>query len=150
MQSDDIAALGRLLPTVLTGDWSEEALQQLLAGTHCLRVLQLADRPEPLAFAEFLCVADECQLYNIAVSPAWQRRGLGRELLQHILGEARQLGLQQCVLEVRESNAAARALYESAGFSISGRRKHYYPPLPPATTRETALLYGCLLGGSSG
>ncbi len=125
-------------------------MQQLLAGTHSLRVLQLAEEPAPLAFAEFLPVVDECQLYNIAVLPKWQRHGLGRMLLQRVLGEAREAGLQQCVLEVRESNAAARALYGSAGFTVSGRRKDYYPPLPPATTREAALLYHCLLGGSSG
>lgn len=149
VQPDDIAALSLLLPAVLAGDWSEAALQQLLAGSHSLRVLQRVTEPELVGFAEFLSVVDECQLYNIAVLPKWQRRGLGRVLLQQVLGEAQAAGLQQCVLEVRESNTAARALYESAGFRVSGRRKDYYPPLPPATTREAALLYGCLLGGSS-
>ena len=95
---------------------------------------------------------DECQLYNIAVLPRWQRVGCGRRLLQALLDEVKAAGVIGCVLEVRESNAAARALYQALGFVESGKRKAYYPPLPglpPISEREAAVLYSCLFDDGS-
>jgi len=165
---NDIALLSRELPALLPGDWSEAGLRSLLNSSHQLRVLQMADGDEAdngdgrdgrdgrdkgiVGFAEFLTVVDECQLYNIAVLPRWQRRGCGRCLLQALLDEVKAAGVNSCVLEVRESNAAARALYQALGFIENGKRKAYYPPLPglpAASEREAAVLYSCLFDGGS-
>lgn len=145
----DIAVLSRELPALLGGDWNEAAMQVLLAGSHRLRVLQLVDSGDLVGFAEYMAVADECQLYNIAVLPHWQQRGFGRQLLQALLDEAKAGGLCCCVLEVRESNAAARRLYHALGFAECGFRKAYYPPLLPASEREAAVLYSCLFADGS-
>lgn len=154
LHENDIALLGCELPSVLSGDWGETALRALMQSSHQLRVLQLGDGGEAgneiVGFAEFLCVVDECQLYNIAVLPRWQRRGFGGRLLQALLAEAKSQAMNCCLLEVRESNTAARALYKAAGFSENGRRKAYYPPLPGAPPeREAAVLYSCLFDGGS-
>ncbi|WP_232821369.1 ribosomal protein S18-alanine N-acetyltransferase [Oceanimonas marisflavi] len=74
-------------------------------------------------------VLDESTLMNICVSPAWQGRGLGRRLLEHYFTQCRALGLSLLWLEVRASNRAALALYASAGYQESGRRRNYYPAL---------------------
>jgi len=150
LHDNDVASLSRELPALLSGNWSDAGLRMLLAGPHQLRVLQIADGDDAVVgFAEYRAVADECQLYNIAVLPAWQQRGFGRVLLQALLDEAKANGLGCCVLEVRQSNAAARRLYHSLGFAECGRRKDYYPPLPPASEREAAVLYSCLFSGGS-
>jgi ribosomal-protein-alanine acetyltransferase len=81
--------------------------------------------------------AGEGHLMNLSVAAAWQRRGLGRALLLHVLDEARALGLSQVFLEVRVSNAAAIALYQAAGFAEIGRRRGYYPA---ALGREDAIV----------
>ena len=159
---NDIALLSRELPALLSGDWSEAGLRSLLNSSHQLRGLQAADGDEAdsgyspdkliVGFAEFLTVVDECQLYNIAVLPRWQRGGCGRRLLQALLDEVKAAGVIGCVLEVRESNAAARALYQALGFVESGKRKAYYPPLPglpPISEREAAVLYSCLFDDGS-
>lgn len=68
--------------------------------------------------------ADELHVMNIAVRPDNRRRGLARRLLLTALSghpDARAV-----YLEVRPSNAPARALYESLGFSLAGRRPRYY------------------------
>jgi ribosomal-protein-alanine N-acetyltransferase len=64
----------------------------------------------------------ECELLNLAVAPAFRRRGIARELLQPLLN----LRDNQVFLEVRESNRAARIFYKSIGFQEVSIRSQYY------------------------
>jgi len=79
------------------------------------------------AFAITQVVLDEATLFNLAVDPDWQRRGLGRELLQHLINELEQRGIVTLWLEVRASNQAAIALYEQLDFNEVSIRRNYYP-----------------------
>lgn len=90
---------------------------------------------DPLAFllvegdAGFLlgrAVAGEAELLTLAVAPESRRLGLGRKLVARFVYQARLRGAQRAFLEVSAENAAARALYDSAGFAVAGRRKGYY------------------------
>lgn len=77
----------------------------------------------------YLCVWEvggELHITNIAVHPAARRQGIARRLLRTALDEARQRGVRLAALEVRPSNQEARALYESFGFRVVGRRRGYY------------------------
>jgi ribosomal-protein-alanine N-acetyltransferase len=71
--------------------------------------------------------AGECHLLNICVHADWQRRGLGRQLVEFLLEAARAKGVTQALLEVRVSNTSAHHLYASLGFNEVGTRHHYYP-----------------------
>jgi ribosomal-protein-alanine N-acetyltransferase len=68
----------------------------------------------------------DAELLNIAVSPKFQRKGIGSSLLQHaincVIGHADML-----FLEVRVSNRKAIELYSKEGFFELGNRKNYYP-----------------------
>jgi ribosomal-protein-alanine N-acetyltransferase len=77
----------------------------------------------------YLCVweiADELHVTNIAVRPDARRRGIGRDLLGTAIADARARGFRVVALEVRPSNEEARALYDSFGFHVVGRRRGYY------------------------
>lgn len=63
----------------------------------------------------------EREILNLAVTPSWRRRGIARALLHH---ELRNAAIR--FLEVRESNVAARSLYQQMGFEEIGRRSDYY------------------------
>ena len=78
----------------------------------------------------------------ITVRPQSQGRGLGLQLLEHLMQRARQLGAGECFLEVRASNQSAYRLYERYGFNEVGRRRDYYPA---AGGREDALVMACTL-----
>lgn len=71
-------------------------------------------------------VADEWEIENIAVTGAARRCGLGSRLVGELLDHVRSLGGKTVFLEVRESNRAARSLYEKWAFLEIGRRKMYY------------------------
>jgi ribosomal-protein-alanine acetyltransferase len=71
-------------------------------------------------------VAGEWEIENIAVTGAARRCGLGSRLVGELLNEVRSRGGKTVFLEVRESNRAARSLYEKWAFTEVGRRKAYY------------------------
>jgi len=70
---------------------------------------------------------EETHLLNLTVAPARQRQGHGRALLRALADWARARGDATLWLEVRQSNAAGRALYAATGFAEVGLRRAYYP-----------------------
>ncbi|MDQ2069434.1 ribosomal protein S18-alanine N-acetyltransferase [Natronospira bacteriovora] len=82
--------------------------------------------------------AGESHVLNICIDPAWQRLGLGRILMNHIMSLARKAGAERMILEVRPTNHAARQLYDSLGFNEIGLRRGYYPD--HSGIREDALV----------
>jgi [ribosomal protein S18]-alanine N-acetyltransferase len=85
-----------------------------------------ADGERIVGYVVALDAADEGEILNLAVAPATRRAGLGRALVQQMLDALSDRGVRQVYLEVRESNAPARALYAAHGFKEVGRRKQYY------------------------
>jgi [ribosomal protein S18]-alanine N-acetyltransferase len=81
-------------------------------------------------------VGQEWEIENIAIAGPVRRRGLGTRLLGELLDLARARRAESVFLEVRESNRAARALYEKWSFTESGRRRKYYKD-----PEEDAILY---------
>lgn len=71
--------------------------------------------------------AGECHLLNICIHPDYQRRGLGRALIEYLLKLAQHRNAQVALLEVRISNRAAYNLYMQMGFDEIGLRPGYYP-----------------------
>jgi ribosomal-protein-alanine N-acetyltransferase len=70
--------------------------------------------------------ADELHLTDLGVTAGARRRGVARALVGHLCAEGRRRGSRVILLEVRESNDAARALYGGLGFEELDRRKRYY------------------------
>lgn len=68
---------------------------------------------------------DQWEIENVAVDPMKRKQGLGAGLVREFLNRTR-TGANEVFLEVRESNLAARKLYEKMGFVQVGRRKSYY------------------------
>jgi ribosomal protein S18 acetylase RimI-like enzyme len=62
------------------------------------------------------------EIKRMRVAPGYQRRGRGRELLEALLGEARERGYSRVVLDTTTVQIAAQRLYELAGFAEVGRQ----------------------------
>ncbi len=80
-----------------------------------------------VAFAICQFVLDEATLFNIAVDPAYQGKGYGKQLLQALIAQLQQKQITTLWLEVRASNTTAQKLYSSLGFNEVTVRKNYYP-----------------------
>ena len=126
--------------------WSEQRYQavfQVGAPDRVLWVVEDEGAIQGFLVARF---ADaECELENLVVAVAQRRRGVGLQLIQTLIAAARQRRVERILLEARESNMAARALYEKVGFQLDGRRKAYY-----SHPEEDALLFGfkCTASGA--
>lgn len=82
--------------------------------------------------------AGESHLQNVCINPAYQGRGYGRELVEHMLICAENRKARTVFLEVRSSNVIAYKLYESLGFNEVGIRNGYYPG---ESGREDAIVF---------
>ena len=71
-------------------------------------------------------ILSEAHITLLGISPAYQRKGLGKWLLIHLLKSACDRNLTHATLEVRQSNQAAQALYHKFGFKVAGERRNYY------------------------
>ena len=125
LSTTDLPRAFQIETRALAFPWSEKTFASN-QGERYLN-LQLAVDGEMAAFAITQIVLDEATRFNIAVDPAHQRRGLGRELLVAVIDEVEKRGVATLWLEVRASNAAAIARYESLGFNEADVRRNYYP-----------------------
>jgi ribosomal-protein-alanine N-acetyltransferase len=138
----DIAAMVAIERASFSDPWTAAAMASTLRHDH-MRVLVAAERGDlsgdgagrPLGYVVAMIAGPEAEIADLAVSPDARRRGIGRALIDRLLGSLEAEGVVSVFLEVRESNHAARRLYESRDFHGIGRRRGYYR-LPP----EDALL----------
>jgi len=139
--SVDRLDLDRDLPGILAIDresfanpWGAETYEWEARHSDVARVFVLRP-PEgpPVAYCAAWLVFDELHINNLAVAPAWRRRGLGAALLSEVLARTAREGAHRATLEVRASNLAARGLYERFGFrTVTARRGYYTNPVEDA------------------
>ena len=111
---------------VTAAHWSRQQYEQIFATDEPRREALVIERGGIQGFLVARALDKEWEIENMAVSGSARRLGLGTRLLGEFLDQVRVAGAQGVFLEVRESNHAARALYEKWAFVQSGRRKGYY------------------------
>lgn len=135
---DDIpqlVELGRASDTA--AHWTPRQYRDLFEAQRPLLVLiGWAEGGTIVGFLVARHVAGEWELENIVVSGNERRKGIATKLITSLVKAAREAHGRSILLEVRESNHAARGLYEHVGFQQTGRRKQYY-----AAPAEDAVLY---------
>lgn len=125
MREHDLPQIAAIEARAYEFPWSQGIFADCLRAGYCCWTLVAAGQ---VAGYGILSVgADEAHLLNLCVDAEFRQRGLARRLLTHLLGLAREHYATICFLEVRPSNPAAIALYESAGFRQVAVRRNYYP-----------------------
>ena len=117
-----VAAVAAIEQACFAEPWSAAGLAEELHNP-CARFLVAEIDGTVAGYLGCHHVADEGFIANVAVSPAFRRRGVARALMEAAKTAD---GLYRLTLEVRVSNAAAIALYESAGFVCDGVRPRFY------------------------
>lgn len=130
----DIPLLAALDRAAFSDPWGEEGVHGQLESAVSFSLL-LRDGGVAVGYLLATLIPPECEILRIGVLPTARRRGYGRRLLCALLSEAGARGAEMFFLDVRESNAAARALYTACGFTEIGRRRDFY-----RAPREDAIL----------
>ena len=125
---EDIPALISLERRAATAaHWTTEQYEAAFAsGALPRQFLVVEEQSSVQGFIVGRAIGEEWEIENIAVAEPIRSRGLGTRLLGEFLDLARGRGARAVFLEVRESNLAARRLYEKWVFIESGRRRRYY------------------------
>jgi ribosomal-protein-alanine N-acetyltransferase len=140
MTEHDLLEVCQIEEATDLSEWGWDAYHQELRASP--ETIMLVARIDPaargLGIAGFMVarvIAGELHINNVAVRAEFRRCGLGSELLQMTLAQAKQRGAIVSHLEVRAGNQAAQGLYQRSGFEVVGRRRKYY-----RNPREDALL----------
>lgn len=105
--------------------WSITSIENQLSSEQTIFMIH-EENGEAAGFALGTQVCGEAELYRIAVSDKFRRRGIGERLLTDFLEQCRKRGAGKVFLEVRSRNIPAISLYEKAGFEKIAVRKGYY------------------------
>ena len=138
MREADLASVAALEAQIHAAPWTIGNFRDALAAGYAARVGERDGRI--VAYGVLMLGPGEAQILNLSVVPEARRQGIGRELLRYFVDDARWLHAGQIFLEVRASNVAAIALYETEGFTPVARRLGYYPGVGVDAPREDALV----------
>ena len=125
MTAEDIAAVAGLEAQIFSMPWSAKGFADTLCREDVL-FLVACEAEELLGYVGVYCAADEGEITNVAVVQAARRKGIGRALLDELIGLLAARDIYRIVLEVRVSNEPAIGLYRQRGFQIVGSRKNFY------------------------
>lgn len=125
--TDDLSEVEALQQRSFTNPWGAEALRWELTNTDVARLyLMRAGDGTLVAYCACWLIFDELHINSLAVDLPFRRRGLATRLLTDVFRDAVSAGARSATLEVRQSNRAARGLYERLGFRVEGVRRGYY------------------------
>lgn len=104
--------------------WTRGMISEELASPRSHYFAAVAD--ERVVGYAGVSVGLDADVMTMGTVPDWRGRGVGALLMHAVVGCAREHGAERIFLEVRESNEAARRLYERSGFETVGRIRGYF------------------------
>ncbi len=125
MQLGDTFSIAELEKECFSMPWPQQAVASELTNPLSLWLVAENDG----CFAGYVgsqAVLDEADMMNIAVSPAFRRKGVAQRLVLELVDRLAANAVRCLTLEVRASNESAISLYEKLGFIQVGRRPSYY------------------------
>lgn len=129
--ADDLPAIQTLERQSKTAaHWGEHEYAALFAPDAPERIALVAtdelDTAQLRGFLIARCGLEEWEIESVVVAEGYRRLGIATQLTRELLLQAQAVGSTSVLLEVRQSNLAARRLYEKLGFSQQGIRVNYY------------------------
>lgn len=121
----DLDAIEAIEQRAFSDPWTKNSFATLIGERAAYFAVATASNAV-IGYVAAWFIGGDGEIGNIAVDRDWRGRGIGTRLLDAALEAAREIGVEVMYLEVRESNDAARRMYERCGFIRVGRRRRYY------------------------
>ena len=125
MGPEHVEQIAELEKLCFSDPWSENSIASELCNPLSLWLVAEA-AGTVVGYVGSQTVMDETDMMNIAVHPDCRRQGIAAALVNALVASLQDLGSHSLTLEVRASNAPARALYDMLGFQQVGLRRNYY------------------------
>jgi ribosomal-protein-alanine N-acetyltransferase len=126
MSAEDLLQIVAIEREATPSPWSGKQFEQSLEQHSCLVISENNGSGVILGYAVVSTLLDQAEVLNICINPQYQGRGLGSQLLDHLLKQLADV-IEVVYLEVRVSNFRAIHLYQNHGFIAVGERRDYYP-----------------------
>ena len=126
MTLEDVNDVHRIERASFPVPWPDYAFRQEIETNRLAHYLVVRAAGEAVAYGGLWMMVDEAHITTFAVLPQWRRHGVGGRLMVELMRTAINLKARVTTLEVRLSNAPARALYQQFGFRPVGVRPRYY------------------------
>ena len=139
-RSEDIEGIAQMEKRIFPDPWSARSLTDTLEQKQTL-LLSAFDGSRLIGYVILYYVLEDGEIARIAVEEEYRRRRVASRLLAELEMLCFGNGISRLMLDVRESNAAARSFYENHGFERDGLRKNYY-----TNPAEHAVLMSCNIG----
>ena len=125
MTEAHVSQIAEIEKLCFSDPWSEKSVASELENRLSLWLVAL-DGDTVAGYVGSQSVLDEADMMNVAVHPDYRRKGIARNLVLALSEALQKRGIKGLMLEVRQSNAPAIALYEQLGFQQVGLRPNYY------------------------
>ncbi len=136
MRKEDISQVNQIEKLSFPSPWSCGIFSSELDRKNFTFYYVMDYQDKIIAYTGYWKLANEAHLVNLAVYPAFRRKGLGSKLLKYVLEKTQNQGLDTITLEVRRFNLTAQKFYERFDFKKVAIRPGYY-----VETGEDALVY---------
>jgi ribosomal-protein-alanine N-acetyltransferase len=124
---EDLDPIMSIEQQIYPNPWSVQVMQDCIqAGYQCIKGISSEYPDEVACYALMMIGYQESNLLNIGVNPKFQRQSIASQMMHRLLLISRINQAKYMWLEVRESNHAARGLYQKLNFETIGLRKNYY------------------------
>ena len=136
MKKEDLDRVSQIEKECFSTPWSRDAFEDMIDNPLALYMVA-EDNGYVVANCGVISAAGDGDICNVAVDPAYRKRGIGEKLLSEIMNVAsKELLVEAFTLEVRASNKAAISLYEKLGFVNEGIRPGFY-----TSPKEDAVIF---------
>src|SRR6056297_1062972 len=127
MTIEDLDRVMEIEEETFSVPWSRDSYESEISTNMLSAYFVVEAAGRIIGYCGMWFILDEAHITNIAVQKSFRGKGIGAMLVGCLLEEALKKGIGKLTLEVRDSNIAARKLYEKMGFSEEGIRPGYYP-----------------------
>ena len=125
MRKEDLEQVSTMEAACFSIPWSKKSFEENLNRSDAVYVVA-RDGDKVLGYCGAYVILNEADINQVAVEPLHRKKGVGGKMLAALLDKLGKAGADAVTLEVRKSNEAAIALYESMGFVTEGIRKNFY------------------------
>lgn len=126
LKEEDIKEIDFIEQVSFKSPWEVQSFRRELKENQFAYYLAAHYENKVIGYIGSWIFLNEAHITTLAVHPDFRKKGVGELILNNFLKDCLNKKVKGVILEVRESNSAARNLYKKFGFKEISKRTRYY------------------------